>query len=87
MLFELIKDKHFSEIIEESFLAVYYRVFNENKESIPKIFKISEDLICNIKVIEKSEKVKKEFEETFNIFTIINLFDSPIESLILFLII
>ena len=83
MLFELIKDEYLSEIIEESFLVVYYRVFNENKENIPEIFKILEDLICNKKILEKSEKVKKEFDETFNIFSIINLFDSSIESLIL----
>ena len=40
-------------------------------------------MICNKKILEKSEKVKKEFDETFNIFSIINLFDSSIESLIL----
>ena len=83
MLFVLIKDEHLFEIIEESFLVLYYRVFNENKENISNIFKILEDLICNKKVLEKSVKVKKEFDEAFNIFSIINLFDSSIESLIL----
>jgi hypothetical protein len=83
MLFELIKDEHLSEIIEESFLVVYYRVFNENEENKKEILKIFEDLICKKKVIEKSEKVKKEFDETFNIFSMTNLLDSSIEALIL----
>ena len=83
MLFELIKYEYLSEIIEESFLVVYYRVFNENEVSKKEILKILENLICTKKVLEKSEKVKKEFDETFNIFSITNLFDSSIKLLIL----
>ena len=84
MLFEIIKDEHLSEIIVESFLVVYYRLLNNEKEENKKeILKILENLICKKKVFEKSEKVKKEFDETFNIFPITNLLDSSIESLIL----
>ena len=83
MLYELIKDEHLSETIEESFLVVYYRVFNENEENKKEILKILENLICKKKVLEKSEKVKKEFDETFNIFSITNLLDSSIDLLIL----
>ena len=83
MLFELIKEKHLSEIIEESFLITYYRVYNENKENKKEILKILEYLICTKKVLEKSEKLRKEFDEKLNIFSIKNLFDSSIEALIL----
>ena len=83
MLYELIKDEHLSEIIEESFVVVYYRIFNENEENKKEIQKILENLIYQKKVIEKSEKVKKEFDETFNIFSVTNLLDSSLESLIL----
>jgi len=83
MLFELIKDEYSSEITEESFLVVHYRVNNENEENKNEILKIFEDLILKKKVFEKSEKVKREFDETFNSFSIKNLFDSSIEALIL----
>ena len=83
MLFELIKDENLSEIIEESFLVVYYKLNSENENNKKEILKILEYLICKKKILIKSIKVKKELEENLNIFAIKNFFDSSIEVLIL----
>ena len=83
MLFELIKDENLSEIIEESFLVAYYNIDSKNEKNKKEILKILEYFICKKKIFKKRIKVKKEFEETLNIFAIKNFFDSSIEALIL----